>query len=147
MADEKKIDNSGKTVKIHYKGTLDDGEQFDSSYDRGEPIEFVCMRGDVVKGFDDAVVDMEVGEKKSIHLEPEDAYGEVDEQLIQKVPLAQIPNASDLPDEGTVYFQGPDGRPIPAEIVGKDDEFVTFDMNHPLAGKALNFDLELVEIN
>lgn len=141
------MSNEGKKVKIHYKGTLDDGEVFDSSYDRGEPIEFVCMAGEVVKGFDNAVCDMEVGEKKSIHLEPEDAYGERNEAMIQKVPLNQIPNADQLPDSGTIYFQGPDGLPIPAEIVEKDDETITFDMNHPMAGKPLNFELELVEVS
>ncbi len=141
------MSNEGKLVKIHYKGTLDDGEVFDSSYDRGEPIEFECMAGTVIKGFDDAVKDMEVGEKKSIHLEPEDAYGPVNEDLLQTVPLSGIPNADKLPDSGTVYFQGPDGMPIPAEIVKKDEESVTFDMNHPMAGKPLNFELELVEVN
>lgn len=140
------MSNEGKTVKIHYKGTLDDGEVFDSSYDRGEPIEFVCMKGQVVKGFDNAVKDMKVGEKKSIHLEPDEAYGEKDEALVQTVPLIQIPNSADLPDSGTIYFQGPDGQPVPAEIVSKDDENITFDLNHPMAGKPLNFELELVEV-
>lgn len=140
------MSNEGKVVKIHYIGTLDDGKKFDSSYDHGEPIEFTCMAGDVIKGFDDAVVSMEIGDKKTIHLEPEDAYGEIREELIQEIPLEAIPNAADLPDSGTIYFQGADGRPIPAEIVGKDDTKVTFDMNHPMAGKALNFELELVEI-
>lgn len=141
------MSNEGKKVKIHYKGTLDDGEVFDSSYDRGEPIEFVCMAGEVVKGFDSAVCDMKVGEKKSIHLEPEEAYGERNEAMMQKVSLNQIPNAEQLPDSGTIYFQGPDGLPIPAEIVAKDDETITFDMNHPMAGKPLNFELELVEVS
>lgn len=140
------MSNEGKTVKIHYLGTLDDGEKFDSSYDRNEPIEFVCMAGTVIKGFDDAVKDMHPGEKKKIHLEPAEAYGEVREDLIQEIPLSTIPNASELPDSGTIYFQGADGRPIPAEIVGKNDEKITFDMNHPLAGKPLNFELELVGV-
>lgn len=140
------MSNEGKVVKIHYVGTLDNGEKFDSSYDHGEPIEFTCMAGSVVKGFDEAVRDMELGEKKTIHLEPDEAYGPVRDDLIQVVPLSAIPNAADLPDSGTIYFQGPDGRPIPAEIVAKDDANVTFDMNHPMAGKPLNFELELVEV-
>ena len=140
------MSNEGKIVKMHYVGTLDDGEKFDSSYDHGEPIEFTCMDGTVVKGFDEAARDMQVGDKKTIHLEPDEAYGPVRDELIQVVPLSAIPNAADLPDSGTIYFQGPDGRPIPAEIVAKDDEKITFDMNHPLAGKPLNFDLELVEV-
>lgn len=140
------MSNEGKTVKIHYKGTLDDGEVFDSSYDRGEPIEFVVGSGKVIKGFDDAVKDMEVGEKKTIHLEPDEAYGDKDPALVQTIPLSEIPNSEDLPDSGTIYFQTPDGQPIPAEIVEKDDEKVVFDMNHPMAGKPLNFELELVEV-
>lgn len=140
------MSNEGKVVKIHYVGTLDNGEKFDSSYDHGEPIEFTCMAGNVVKGFDEAVRDMQVGEKKTIHLEPDEAYGPVRDDLIQVVPLSAIPNAADLPESGTIYFQGPDGRPIPAEIMSKDDEKITFDMNHPMAGKPLNFDLELVEV-
>lgn len=138
--------NEGKVVKVHYKGTLDDGEVFDSSYDHNEPIEFTCMSGQVVKGFDEAVRDMVLGEKKTVRLEPEEAYGEVDERLIQTVSLDRIPNSADLPDSGTVYFQGQDGMPIPAEIVAKKDGEVTFDMNHPMAGKPLNFELELVEV-
>ncbi len=140
------MNNEGKKVKVHYEGTLDNGEMFDSSYERGEPIEFVCMAGNVVKGFDNAVVDMNVGEKKKVHLEPEEAYGEKDENLIQAIPLDRIPNADELPESGMIYFQGPDGMPIPAEIVAKDETTVTFDMNHPMAGKALNFELELVGV-
>lgn len=140
------MSNEGKVVKVHYKGTLDDGEVFDSSYDHNEPIEFTCMGGQMIKGFDEAVCDMKVGEKKKIHLEPEEAYGDKDERLVQTVELEMIPNAQDLPDSGTVYLQGPDGMPIPAEIVEKTDKTVTFDMNHPMAGKPLNFELELVEV-
>ncbi len=139
------MSNEGKVVKVHYIGTLNDGTKFDSSYDHGEPIEFKCMEGSVVKGFDEAVRDMEVGDKKAIHLEPDEAYGPVRDDLIQEVPLSAIPNAENLPDSGTIYFHGEDGRPIPAEIVAKDDEKVTFDMNHPMAGKPLNFLLELIE--
>lgn len=141
------MSNEGKVVKVHYKGTLDDGEVFDSSYDHNEPIEFTCMGGQMIKGFDEAVCDMKVGEKKKIHLEPEEAYGDKDERLVQTVELEMIPNAQDLPDSGTIYLQGPDGMPIPAEIVEKTDKTVTFDMNHPMAGKPLNFELELVEVS
>ncbi len=140
------MSNEGKIVKIHYKGTLDDGEQFDSSYDRGEPIEFKCMEGTVIKGFDDAVVDMNVGDKKSIHLEPSEAYGEYDEKLVMTAPIENIPNAADLPVGETIYLQGPDGMPFPATVVSVDDKEAKFDMNHPLAGKPLNFELELVEV-
>ncbi len=140
------MSNEGKIVKIHYTGSLDDGEVFDTSRLNGEPIEFECMAGTVIKGFDDAVKDMEVGEKKNIHLEPEEAYGPVREDLVQTVPVDRIPNAQDLPVGQTVYMQGPDGHPFPAKVVSMDEENVVFDMNHPMAGKPLNFELELVEV-
>lgn len=140
------MSNEGKIVKIHYNGTLDDGSKFDSSYDHGQPIEFTCMAGDVIPGFDNAVVDMEVGDKKTIHLEPADAYGEFREDLLQKVPVENVPNADQLPVGETVYMQGPDGMPFPVQVASVEDGIVTFDMNHPLAGKPLNFELELVEV-
>ena len=140
------MSNEGKVVWFHYSGTTDDGEKFDSSYDRNEPIEFTCGAGQVIKGFDDAVMDMEVGDKKTIHLEPAEAYGEVNEELIQEVPLENIPNAENLPLGETIYMHGPDGQPIPMVVAKIEDGKATFDMNHPLAGKPLNFDLELVEV-
>ena len=91
------MSNEGKIVKIHYTGSLDDGEVFDTSRLSGEPIEFECMAGTVIKGFDDAVKDMEVGDKKHIHLEPEEAYGPIREELIQNVPVSSVPNAKVLP--------------------------------------------------
>ena len=141
------MSNEGKLVKVHYKGTLDDGEVFDSSYDHNEPIEFTCMAGQMIKGFDEAVRDMEVGEKKTISTSsPKKPMASGTKSSIQTIPLDRIPNSADLPDSGTIYFQGPDGMPIPAEVVGKKDGNVTFDMNHPMAGKPLNFELELVEV-
>lgn len=140
------MSNEGKMVKIHYTGSLDDGEVFDTSRLRDEPIEFECMAGTVIKGFDDAVRDMEVGDKKHIHLEPEEAYGMRREELVQTVPVDQVPNAQDLPVGESVYMQGPDGHPFPVKVVSVDDENVVFDMNHPLAGKPLNFELELMEV-
>ncbi len=140
------MNNAGKTVKIHYRGTLDDGTVFDSSYDRDEPLEFTCMAGDVIKGFDDAVVDMAIGDKKSIHLEPDQAYGEINPDLLQEVELDLISNADELPVGETVYMRSDDGQPFPVQVVKIEDGKVTFDMNHPLAGKPLNFDLELIDI-
>ncbi len=139
------MSNEGKKVKIHYTGTLDNGEKFDSSYDNGEPLEFTCMSGQVIKGFDDAVKDMEIGEKKTIHIEPQEAYGEYDEKLVQEIPAEHIPNADDLPIGGMVYMQSPAGI-MPVQVVKVENGIVTLDMNHPLAGKPLNFELELVEV-
>lgn len=140
------MSNEGKVVKIHYTGTLDNGEKFDSSYDHGEPLEFTCMSGQVIPGFDQGVLNMEVGEKKTVHIEPADAYGEVREELIQDVPVENIPNADKLPVGETVYLQAPNGQPMPVQVVKIENGMVTFDMNHPLAGKALNFEIELIEV-
>ena len=88
--------NVGKTCRTHYRGTFNDGTQFDSSYDRGEPLEFVCGAGQMIKGFDAAVADMEVGEIKEIHLMPEEAYGMPDPNAIIEVEIAQLPGSEDL---------------------------------------------------
>ncbi|MDO4290314.1 MAG: peptidylprolyl isomerase [Eggerthellaceae bacterium] len=140
------MSNEGKKVRAHYVGTLDNGEKFDSSYDRGEPLEFTCMAGQMIAGFDKAVVDMTVSEKKKVRLEPAEAYGEARPELIQEVPLVQVPNGDQLPVGETIYMYGPDGQPMPVQVVKIEDGVVTFDMNHPMAGKALNFEIELVEV-
>lgn len=139
------MSNAGKKVKVHYTGTLDDGTKFDSSIDRGEPLEFVCMAGQMIPGFDKAVESMNVGDTITVHLEPSEAYGERSEEAIQTIPLANIPDAEDLPVGETVFLQGPNGQPFPAKVAAMDDTTVTFDMNHELAGKPLNFEIELLE--
>lgn len=139
------MSNAGKKVKVHYTGTLDDGTKFDSSIDRGEPLEFVCMAGQMIPGFDKAVKSMNVGDTITVHLEPSEAYGERSEEAIQTIPLANIPGAEDLPVGETVFLQGPNGQPFPAKVAAMDDTTVTFDMNHELAGKPLNFEIELLE--
>lgn len=139
------MSNTGKKVKVHYTGTLDDGTKFDSSIDRGEPLEFVCMAGQMIPGFDKAVESMNVGDTITVHLEPSEAYGERSEEAIQTIPLANIPGAEDLPVGETVFLQGPNGQPFPAKVAAMDDTTVTFDMNHELAGKPLNFEIELLE--
>lgn len=140
------MSNEGKRVRAHYTGTFDDGTVFDSSISRGEPLEFVCMAGQMIPGFDNAVKDMEVGEVKKVHLPASEAYGERDEQLVQSVPTAQVPGAEDLPVGQTIYLQGPGGQPIPAQVVSVTEETVTFDLNHEMAGKDLNFEIKLVEV-
>lgn len=139
------MSNTGKKVKVHYTGTLDDGTKFDSSIDRGEPLEFVCMAGQMIPGFDKAVESMNIGDTITVHLEPSEAYGERSEEAIQTIPLANIPGAEDLPVGETVFLQGPNGQPFPAKVAAMDDTTVTFDMNHELAGKPLNFEIELLE--
>lgn len=140
------MSNKGKTVKVHYTGTLLDGTKFDSSLDRGTPLEFVCGAGQMIKGFDAAVEDMEVGERRTVQLPPDQAYGEHRPDMVIEFPLSQVPNASQFHVGDKVMLQGPGGRPLPATIVKMTDKAVTIDANHELAGKTLVFEIELVEV-
>lgn len=138
--------NVGKTVRAHYKGTFNDGEQFDSSYDRGEPLEFVCGAGMMIKGFDAAVADMEVGQVVDIHLMPEEAYGMPDPQAIFTIEIDQMSGAEDLNVGDQAYLSNAYGQPFPVKVVAKNETSITFDANHEMAGKELNFRIELVEV-
>lgn len=135
----------GDTVRIHYTGTLDDGTVFDSSEGR-DPLEFTLGGGQVIPGFDEGVTGMSVGESKSVHIEPEKAYGLRNEEMVMSVPSDQVP--PDLnPEVGQkLQMGGPEGQIIVVEVLEVTDEAITLDANPPLAGKALNFDIELVEI-
>lgn len=136
--------NVGKTVRVHYKGTFNDGTQFDSSYDRGEPLEFVCGMGMMIYGFDKAVADMEVGETVDIHLMPEEAYGEKDPSAIFSMPVANLPGAENLKAGVQVLLSNARGQQFPVKVVSNDKETITFDANHELAGVELNFRIELL---
>lgn len=138
--------NVGKTVKVHYRGTLNDGSQFDSSYDRGEPLEFVCGAGQMIRGFDEAVADMDLGQVIDIHLMPEEAYGPSDPRAIFTLPVAQLPGSEELEVGQQVYLYNDMGQPIPVKVVAREGETITFDANHEMAGKELNFQIQLVEI-
>ena len=138
--------NVGKTCRTHYRGTFNDGTQFDSSYDRGEPLDFVCGAGMMIKGFDAAVADMEVGEIVDVHLMPSEAYGEPDPSAVFQVEIAQMPGAEEVEVGQRVYLQNMNGQPFPVKVVAKDEKTVTFDANHEMAGKELNFRIELVEV-
>lgn len=138
--------NVGKTCRTHYRGTFNDGTQFDSSYDRGEPLEFKCGAGMMIKGFDAAVANMEVGETVNIHLMPEEAYGMPDPQAIFTAPIAEMPGAENLEAGQKVYLTNMYGQPFPVVVTEKDDTNITFDANHEMAGKELNFQIELVEV-
>ena len=137
---------SGDTVKIHYTGTLDDGTQFDSSQGR-EPLEFELGSGQVIAGFDKAVEGMSVGDEKSVTIEADDAYGPRHEQLVQQVPFSALPEGLEPKEGMTLQAQNPDGQRINLVVTGIGEEAITVDANHPLAGKALNFDIELVSID
>lgn len=139
--------NAGKTVRVHYKGTFNDGTQFDSSYDRGETLEFICGAGMMIPGFDKAVVNMTVGQEIDIHLMPEEAYGPSDPRAIFPVALAQLPGAEELKVGERVYLSNAMGQPFPVTVVAKDDTTITFDANHEMAGMELNFHIQLVEVD
>lgn len=138
--------NVGKVCRVHYCGTLDDGTQFDSSYDRGEPLEFTCGAGQMIRGFDMAVAAMEVGQIVNVHLEPKDAYGEPSPAAIFTFEIAALPGSEELEVGQRVYLYDQMGRPIPVKTIAKDAVNITFDANHELAGQALNFKIELVEV-
>ena len=135
------MSNENKKCRVHYTGTFNDGTKFDSSYDRGEPLEFVCGAGMMIKGFDEAVKDMEVG-----HLMPEEAYGQPDPENIFTVQISSLPGSEELTKGQQVYLSNELGQPFPVKVVEKDDTTITFDANHEMAGKELNFKIELVEV-
>jgi peptidylprolyl isomerase len=136
----------GDTVRVHYEGRLRDGQVFDSSAG-GEPLEFELGSGQVIAGFDEGVEGMSIGDKKSIEIEAEDAYGERNEALSRAVPRDSI-NLETEPEPGTnLVLQLPDGNEIPVAITEVTEDSITLDANHPLAGHKLFFDIELVGIN
>jgi len=136
---------SGDTVAIHYTGTLLDGSTFDSSEGR-EPLEFEVGSGMIIPGLDRAMPGMEVGDKKIVKIACEDAYGPLNPEMRQAVPREGIP--ADIPLEvGTqLQMQTPDGQAMPVMVVEVDEATVLLDANHPLAGKDLQFDIEVVSI-
>ncbi|WP_093010197.1 FKBP-type peptidyl-prolyl cis-trans isomerase [Roseivivax halotolerans] len=136
---------TGDTVQIHYTGTLTDGSTFDSSEGR-DPLEFTVGSGQIIPGLDKAMTGMSVGEKKTVAIPADEAYGQRQDEALQAVPREQIP--ADIPlDIGTqLQVQTPNGQVMPVTVAEVTEEQVTLDANHPLAGKDLNFDIELVDI-
>ncbi len=135
----------GDTVRIHYTGTLTDGATFDSSEGR-DPLEFTVGSGQIIPGLDQALPGMAVGDKKTVEVPADEAYGQPDPNARQAVPRADIP--ADIPlDLGTqLQVQTPQGQVMPVTVIDVTEEQVTLDANHPLAGKDLTFAIELVEI-
>ena len=136
---------SGDTVKIHYTGTLDDGTQFDSSSGR-DPLQFTLGSGQVIPGFEKAVEGMTVGDSKTVNIPPEQAYGPRHDQMIQEVPKTALPDDLEPVEGMALQAQGQDGKVVNLTVTAVQDDSITVDGNHPLAGKALNFDIELVDI-
>ncbi len=137
---------NGDTVQIHYTGRLDDGTVFDTSEDR-DPLEFTLGDEQVIPGFEKAVEGMEEGESKTAEIPADDAYGEHRDDLVVSVPRDRLPDDMD-PDVGDrLQMQSPDGHTFNATVVDQDASSLKMDANHPLAGKDLTFDIELVEIS
>ena len=132
----------GDKVKVEYKGTLDDGSVFDSS-EGHEPLEFEVGAGQVIPGFENAVVGMKVGESKKIHIEAKDAYGESDPKLMKKIPKEEFPKDMEL-KKGIMLGMETQQGPLAATVVEVAEKEVTIDLNHPLSGKALNFEIKVV---
>jgi FKBP-type peptidyl-prolyl cis-trans isomerase 2 len=137
---------TGDTVKVHYTGTLADGTEFDSS--RGqEPLEFTLGQGQIISGFEEAVVGMAPGENKTVTIPSAQAYGERNEEMMQKVPRSAIPDEIELAEGMLLQAQGPEGETLRFTVAEFDEEAVLVDGNHPLAGRDLTFQLELVAVN
>jgi FKBP-type peptidyl-prolyl cis-trans isomerase 2 len=140
----KKAEN-GNTVTVNYTGKLEDGTIFDSSLNEGrEPLTTVLGEGSLIKGFEDGLIDMTEGESKTIEIEPSEAYGEYREEMINDIPKSQVPEGVNIGD--MLQGFGPMG-PINVKVLEINEETVKLDANHPLAGKKLIFDLEVVSIS
>lgn len=138
--------HEGQFAAIHYTGTLDDGQTFDSSFG-GQPFEFQVGSGAVISGLDKAVVGMKVDEEKDVSIEPHEAYGEYDDSLIHTVPKDEM-KANFEPTEGmAISVMLESGARVPAFIKEITDSDIIIDLNHPLAGKTLHFHIKIVDIN
>ncbi|MFW6024920.1 MAG: FKBP-type peptidyl-prolyl cis-trans isomerase [Candidatus Woesearchaeota archaeon] len=138
----------GDKIKVEYTGKLDDGTVFDTSKheDHSHPLEFEVGSGQVIKGFDEAVIGMEKGDEKEFSLKPDQAYGERNPELKKKVPRKNLPEDQEPKVGMNLLIETPEGQKFPSKIVDMDDENLTVDLNHPLAGKNLNFEIKLLEI-
>ena len=137
---------AGTTATVHYRGTLADGSEFDSSYSREEPIIFTLGSGQMIPGFDNAVDGMAVGETKTVTLSPDQAYGEINPEAQTTFPKSGFPEGLELVNGMPVPLRTPDGQTIVGRLTEQQEETVTIDLNHPLAGETLQFEIELVEV-
>ena len=137
---------NGNNVTVHYKGTFTNGDVFDDSRARGKPMEVIVGQGSLIKGFETALVGMTEGQSKTISLTAEQAYGQPNPEAITTVPRTAFPPDYVFEPGTQVQGQGPNGQVVLAKIVSFDNDGVVLDHNHPLAGKDLNFEIELLEI-
>ena len=140
------IAKKGDKVKVEYVGSLEDGTVFDSSEMHDAPLEFVVGAGQLIKGFDDAVIGMKIGEEKEIRLPPDEAYGAHNPEFVKDMPRGCFPQDQDIQPGMMFMVALQDGRQIPVRISKVSDENITVDLNPPLAGKTLVFKIKLLEI-
>jgi peptidylprolyl isomerase len=140
-----KVEN-GIFVSVEYKGILENGQVFDTSHGR-QPIEIQMGAGQLIKGFENELMGMALNEKKVFTLAPEDAYGQRDENQTHSFPISEVPHGMNPRVGMTIGLTTPEGQQVPARIVYLDDEKLTLDLNHPLAGKSLTFEIEVVGIS
>ena len=138
---------NGSTVVLHYRGTFADGTEFDSSHNRGEPMTVAIGTGHLIKGFNDALVGMTEGESKTFTLEPGEAYGDVDPDAKTELSRDIFPDGFDLSEGQTIPLQGPNDQTLLSRVIGYDDSTVTVDLNHPMAGKNLTFDVDVITVD
>lgn len=137
----------GEWIKVEYEGTFEDGAVFDSTdLNGGTPLKFQVGMGQLIKGFDESVVDKNLGDEYTIRLEPSEAYGEYKEGMTQKIPKKQFPKGVDIKPGLMLMVMGPQGQ-MPASIKAVEENEVTIDLNHPMAGRVLNFKIKIVETN
>ena len=136
----------GADATVHYRGTLEDGSEFDNSRTRGEPITFTVGSGQMISGFNNAVDGMTVGETVTVTLTPDQAYGDINPEAQTTFPKSGFPEGLDLVEGMPVPLKTPDGRTLIGRLTEQQEETVTIDLNHPLAGQTLQFEIELVEV-
>jgi len=137
--------NIGDTVKVHYTGTLEDGTIFDTSLER-EPLEFTLGKGQLIAGFEQAVIGMQVGQLKTVNIPAEQAYGSYNDELVFVVEQDQLPENLEPVVGQQLYTDQPDGQILIVTVIEVSEDSITVDANHPLAGKDLTFEIELIEI-
>lgn len=140
------IVKENSNVTVHYVGTLENGDEFDNSYKKGTPLSFTIGEGKVLKGFESPLVGKEVGDKVEISLTAKEAYGEVNENAISEISKDTIPSSVEIVKDGFIKGKTQSGHDVLAKVIDIKENSYILDLNHPLAGKDLKFDIEILEV-
>lgn len=141
------IVKENSNVTVHYIGTLENGDEFDNSYKKGTPLSFTIGEGKVLKGFESPLVGKEVGDRVEVSLTAKDAYGEFNENAISEIPKDTIPSSVEIIKDGFIKGKTQSGHDVIAKVLEIKENSYILDLNHPLAGKDLKFDIEILEVN